>query len=230
MVPMESFEIIIPHKRTFINDKALQLTLDTINKNSVLPHPVKILEDPPNGRIDPYLAWNKAVDESDSDFFVMLNSDTPVAPNWDAKLNWFADEETILFGVLVECGVIGVNSKNIHKSYGSCPICFRRDSFESWTRPIFEGYADNYRPKAERGWIVPSLIPKALFIKMGRFPVDKPFMYAPNDEKFLDVCEANKVKFLRIPWFMAYHFQNLSARKSRCSCYEKNTSENPAGY
>lgn len=198
------YTIIIPHKPTPINNKALALNIQMLADNSRLPFELIIDTTVP---ADPYKLWNYYSVRVDSETVVFSNSDVLMGPGWDWWMVGACQDNSIVTGYLVEPGNIGVADQNIYADFGKTPDTFRRQEFEDWvkrqTKPeIIE----------QRGWYMPCAMRTDWFTTVsGKFNTDKPFPN-PNDIDFWEHCIKDYgTKLLRANSF-AYHFQNLSNR------------------
>lgn len=215
--PGAVMSVLFPHKRTTINDEAVHLNLRALNENTIHPIEVMIVEDPPGGRIDPYVAWNVALDYVTTPYMVFHNSDIVVSHKWDVEFVNHLDPMSILYNYLVEPGVLGCHEKNVHADFGKCPRCFNRAGFESFCR---EKRILTQPNTPEKGFAIQVVFPVELMNKVGRFPTAAPFMVVPNDLIMIEKMEALGARHLRVnSW--AYHFQNFTARRNACGCYEQ---------
>lgn len=196
--------IVIPHKPTPMNDKALMLNIGMLLANTLNPYELIIETTVPKC---PYVIWNEISHIARADILVFTNSDVLMAKEWDKVIPHIADNE-IMTGYLAEAGNIGVASVNIPKSFGKTPDEFDKASFDSW--------ASSYGPQVpesqeQRGWYMPCAMRREWFLSTGGFDTAETFP-APNDIKFWEMCiHTYKTKLTRIRSF-AYHFQALSQR------------------
>jgi len=214
------YSIIFPHKRTEINDEALALNLAALDKFSLYPHEIIVALDPDGGRIDPYRAWNIALDYATTPWFVFHNTDIVVGPQWDGAFLRHAEPSRILTNYLVEPGALGCYERNIHRNFGMCPRCFR---FSEWEQFVTETYPATPDVSPGMGFYIQALLPLDMVKACGRFPDDVPFMHRPNDAILFERMEAAGAKHFRVRSF-AYHFQNFTARRSACACYQQKSS------
>lgn len=198
-----TISIIIPHKITQHNDKALLQNIAMLNANTAHQFELIINTETPK---DPYQIWNETSKIAQGEYLIFSNSDVLMAPEWDVNMVAYCKPNTIVVGYLVEPGNIGVASENIHKDFGRHPDSFRRDEFEYWA--VRQQHPDI---KEERGWYMPCCVRKDWFLSTGGFPTELPFPN-PNDIIFWNRCRDELgTKFLRANSF-AYHYQNLSSR------------------
>lgn len=192
--------ILIPHLRNPANDKALTVALACLVDNTAADYELIIRADTGN---DVYSLYNQMAAQASAEWIVFSNSDVFFAPGWAAPMLEAADKDTIIAGVIVECGAIGVNIQNHHKNFGMLPETFNREAFEQWceqTPEIPHG----------AGWYMPSLHHRETFLSMGgfdtskgRFPVDE------LDTLYWERWRASGRKVLRVASF-CYHIQNFS--------------------
>jgi len=200
---MPDITIIIPHKSTVSNDKAMMLNISMLLKNTRNSLEIIIDTEVPK---DPYKIWNEAAKIARSDILVFSNSDVLMAKDWDTWFFEHMQDNAILVGYLVEPGNIGVASENIHRDFGRTPDTFDRDAFEGFAEcskvPII---------KEERGWYMPCAVWKEWFLSTGGFDTTLGFPN-PNDILFWNKCvKEYGTKLFRVRSF-AYHFQAQSTR------------------
>jgi hypothetical protein len=202
--------IIIPHKRTELNDDALKLNMEMLLRHTPewLNYEVIIDTETPK---DPYQIWNEAARMARSDTLIFTNTDVLFGPEWAILVDHNIYANTIVTGYLVEPGNIGVAPENIHKDFGKTPLDFDMYRFEQWVRHQLSNVEQGNAVKEERGWFMPCAMNKNWFNSIGGFPTEAGFPN-PNDAIFWDKCVAElSTKLLRVPSY-AYHFQNLSGR------------------
>lgn len=202
---MENYSIIIPHKKTELNDLSLDLNLKMLEKNSRNKNYELIIAEE---KEDPYKLWNKYSELAKYENLVFSNSDVIMAKDWDVHMIGQLCDNSIVTGYLVECGVIGVAWQNIPRNFGTSPLDFDSEKFENFCEEEGEKVPDM---REERGWYMPCSIKKSLFFKMGGFNTEKPFPN-PNDIIFWEKCIGEGVVLKRAKSF-AYHFQNLSNKE-----------------
>ncbi len=191
------FTICIAHKDAPENDEALRVALDCIVANTVNQYALLVDTTTPE---DPYAVYNRLAKQARTPYIVFSNSDVFFAPGWDVPLLEAAAPNTIVTGVLVECGAMGVNPRNVHHDFGMTPATFDRAAFEAYPVPL---------PDCE-GWYMPCLMPRDLFVAMGGFDLSRgTFMKQPLDIYFWDDWQAAGYKLARV-LSISYHLQNWS--------------------
>src|SRR5678815_3577212 len=154
--------ILIPHLREPQNDKALRIALDCILDNTDIDY--ELMVEAVATRRDIYPVLNSMAHRARAEYIVFSNSDVFLAPGWASAFYDARDENAIVTGVIVECGVIGVSHLNHHKNFGVMPEQFNRAGFEAWiatdeARELYQGQAEHY----PRGWYFPCIINKRAF-------------------------------------------------------------------
>jgi len=195
--------IIIPHKITGLNNKALSINIESLLENTTQDFELLIDTEVPRC---PYTIWNEYAEIAKGEYLIFSNSDVIMAPGWDINMVKYCDDNTIVVGYLAEAGNIGVAEANILIDFGKTPDVFRKYDFYLWSK------AQNV-PEVlkERGWYMPCCVKKEWFLSTGGFPTDLPFPN-PNDILFWNHCvDVLGTTLLRVDSF-AYHFQNLSGR------------------
>ena len=195
---MPDLTICIAHKHTQRNDAALKVALDCILDNTRCDYELLIDSTTP---ADPYVVYNKLVKQSATPWCILTNSDVFFAPNWDVEWLAHADEYTILSGILVECGAIGVATGNLKHNFGMTPETFDRATFETWAETV-------PMPKGD-GWYMPCLMPRDEFLDLGGFDLRGTFGIDPVDKWFWDTWETSGGLVKRVR-SIAYHLQNWS--------------------
>lgn len=202
--------IIIPHLRNADNDKALRIALDCILDNTDLDY--ELMVEAVATRRDIYPVLNNMAHRARAEWIVFSNSDVFFAPEWASEFYAARDENTIVTGVIVECGVIGVSHLNHHKNFGMTPDSFRRTEFETWVgsdeaHELYQGQAQHY----PRGWYFPCIINKRAFNHAGGFDTSRGvFPKDPVDMYFWD-CWAETGKGFKRANSFCYHLQNLTS-------------------
>ncbi len=206
MAPIIS--IIIPHKRTKLNDKALVQNVQMLADNTTNNFELILDTECPK---DPYRIWNEISDIARGEYLVFSNTDVLMAPDWDEWMVAHCKYNTIVTGYLIEPGNIGVASVNIHKDFGRSPDSFRRKEFELY---VDEANLGRTVPEVieQRGWYMPCCVRKDWFLSTNKFPTELGFPN-PNDIIFWEYCiKELGTKLMRVRSF-AYHYQNLSGVK-----------------
>lgn len=197
--------IIIPHKRTPLNDQALNLNLQMLQANTINDYELIVDTEYPK---DPYKIWNEAAKSARGDILIFTNSDVLMGPNWDMFMTTYIRDNCIVTGYLLEPGTIGVASVNIHLDFGRTPETFRRNDFEEWVRNNKNRYTEAIE---QRGWYMPCAVYREWFNWTGGFDTTLGFPN-PNDILFWDKCVRDFGTRLERVRSFAYHFQNLSSR------------------
>lgn len=199
---MIDLSIIIPHKSTRDNDKALSMAIASIVREDAN---IEVLIDTTVPK-DPYIVCNEFAKTAKGDLLVFSNSDVIFAPGWVMPFTLHTVPNTIVVGYLVESGIIGVASENIHRDFGKTVDAFDKQAFDFWASSRFDPPV-----KEERGWYFPCCVDKEWFLSTGGFDTSIPFPH-PSDIDYWNRCrDTFGTKFLRVNSY-AYHFQRLSSR------------------
>lgn len=181
-------------------DESLSLAIQMFRENTTRRDYEMIVV---QGYTDPYVFWNEYAERAQSEVLVFFNNDMLPAPGWDEFMLKHLDENSLLMGYLVEPGVISPARQNIHRDFGRSPRTFRRQEFER-----FSAQCEVPEMTHEMGWYMPVMLTRSFFLRMGRYPTDRPFPH-PNDVAFWDRCLSRGAKLVRVRSF-AYHFQGMS--------------------
>lgn len=193
--------VLIPHLREPENDRALQICLQTLVENTSVDY--ELIIEAVASRRDIYPVCNSMAQRAKADYIVFHNSDVFMAPGWAEPMLFEANPDTIVAGVIVECGAIGVATANVWLDFGMTPDSFDRPGFERWVREI------GHVPAGD-GWYFPSLHPRQAFLDMGGFDSSRGgFMVQPSDEDYWNAWRAAGKRVVRVPSF-CYHLQNYS--------------------
>lgn len=195
---MADLSICIAHKHTARNDAALKVALNCIVDNSLFAYELVVDATTPS---DPYGIYNKLVKQATTPWCVLTNSDVFFAPKWDYAFLENAEERTILAGILVECGAVGVAYGNLKENFGMTPETFDRESFEAWAE-------DCHFPDGT-GWYMPCLMPREKFLDLGGFDTSGVFEEDPVDKWFWEAWQTSGGLLKRVH-SVAYHLQNWS--------------------
>lgn len=196
-----SIAILIAHKHETENDKALDIALSCIIRNTVNDYQVYIDTKTP---ACPYSIWNRMVRETSAEWVLFTNSDVFMGPAWDVPMLGVAAHDTIVTGVLVEPGAIGVHERNLKMDFGMRPETFRREEFEEWV------LSEPEVPLNGIGWFMPSLHHRQTFIEFGGWDLSRGKFPQPVDNFYWDKWCQEGMKFNRVASF-AYHLQNYSS-------------------
>lgn len=197
-----AFTVILPHLNNPGNNDALSICLDCLTRNTVNEFAL-ILDTDTSQSL--YATVNRMVKQTYTDCCVYLASDTFVAPGWDAPMLEAWNRTTIVTGVLVEPGAIGIHANNVYKEFGRKPETFRRADFEKWAE-LVAPFADN------EGWPCPYMVSKEQFLLMGGFRTDLQgdmHGFTPADMVFWNDWKASGRKIQRVRSY-AYHLQRYS--------------------
>ena len=207
-----AISIIIPHLRNADNDKALKVAIDCIIDNTDIDY--ELIVESVATRRDIYPVLNNMVHRARAEWIVFSNSDVFMAPRWASGFYDVREQNTIVTGVIVECGVIGVASVNHHLNFGVTPDTFRRAEFEAWiagneAADIFSGQS-YHNPK---GWFFPCLLNKDVFNQSSGFDSSRgSFPDEPLDMYYWDQWAASGKGFRRgNSW--CYHLQNFTSEE-----------------
>lgn len=204
--------VLIPHKANPWNDACLRLTEKMLKENTRCEYELLVEEDTVGGQV--YTIWNRMAKAAKYPILVWGNSDVVFAPQWDSPVISFMDSYDYLGFYLVECGMIGVHSNNIHRDFGSLANTFDREGFESFAkrfiddRPevlVDQGRPDNHQQNAGFGWYSPSAMKKKYFLDHGGFGENPPFPHN-QDSIFMQRCYEDGMTLAKVRT-VAYHFQ-----------------------
>lgn len=111
-----------------------------------------------------YRAYNKAVEISQGEYVLLVNSDMAYAPGALATLMREASPDVFLAGRLVELGIMPTGKFGIEKDFGSRPGKYRRQEFAKYAMKISE------RVSREGGLYMPLLVNRSRFLEIGGYP------------------------------------------------------------
>lgn len=194
--------ILLPHLRNPSNDAALRVCLDCVVANTDINY--ELIVESVAERRDIYGVVNRMAEKARTDWIIPLNTDVFVSPGWITSLWELRDPETIVTPVLVECGAIPVNERNLERDFGRTPQTFARSDFELWTR-LGGGWKDGWNVDAE-SWYFPSILNRNAFIGLGGFDTSIGGFPDPLDMDFWLLWELNGGKFKRAHSYV-YHLQ-----------------------
>ena len=200
---MNTFTVILPHRRNAGNDAALRICLDCLIANTV--NDFKLIID---AAVDQplYERVNRMVRQADTEICVYLASDTFVAPSWDVPMLDIYAPDTFVTGVLVEPGAIGIHPDNVERDFGRKPETFRRAEFEAWCASGEAVVPSGW------GWYCPVMYPRDGYFAFGGLELDLPgdhHGFAPADVALFDRWLAGGKQIKRAKSY-AYHLQRWS--------------------
>lgn len=196
-----AFTVILPHKRNPGNDAALRICLDCLFANTVNDFHLlmDVAADKPL-----YERIHNLVMQATTECVVYTCSDTFHAPGWDVPMLAAFQPNRLVFGVVVEPGMIGVHEGNLQGEFGRRPEQYNRSGFEAWA-------AGHPTPPAGYGFPAPMMFGKTLYLQY-----DYPFEQAltaefyPRDDVIIDrMIAANAVERARVNSYF-YHLQRYS--------------------
>jgi hypothetical protein len=196
---MADIAILLPHKHTPENDKALAIAIDCIVRNTELDYELLIDTTTP---ACPYEVINRLAQRTTADYIVPTNSDVFFAPGWVRPMLAAAAPHMIIAGVLVEPGAIPVSDQNHTANFGMTPDTFERDAFERWV-------AESPVVPRGKGWYFPSMHHRLSFLDRGGFNIQRGNFPEPLDKYYWEEWKASG-NYVERAWSFAYHLQNYS--------------------
>jgi len=203
---MADFTIILPHKRNPGNDAALRICLNCLFANTV--NDFHLLMDVATDK-PLYERIHKLAVQATTECVIYTCSDTFHAPGWDVPMLAAFQPNRLVFGVVMEPGMIGVHAGNVQGDYGRRPEQYDRAGFESWAarqEPSPAGY----------GYPAPLMFGRTIYLQY-----DYPFENAdsaefyPRDDIIIDrMLEANAIERVRVRSYF-YHLQRYSADEEK---------------
>lgn len=197
---MNRYSILVAHRREARNDDALTVAIHTMMRNATHDFDLLIDTETP---ADPYKAWNALARQAKTDWIIFTNSDVFFAPEFDAAFLSAAEPHTIITGVLVEPGAIGVAASNVQMDFGMTPGTFYLDAFNTW---VDQHRADTFPGD---GWYMPCMMHRETFVNSGGFAVSDGVFPQPLDIWYWERWRGMGNKVKRVNSF-AYHLQNWS--------------------
>lgn len=191
--------ILIPHKKTPQNDKALAIALACIADNTHNSYQLLVDSETP---ADPYVVINRLAEMARGEYLFLSNSDIFVSPGWDVDLLERASPYKIVNATLVEPGAIGVFDGNITRNFGMLPSTFRRADFEEWV-------TTNPTLPAGNGFVYYAVIHRQSFLKRGGFDISRGNFPTPLDSFFWEAWKREGLEIARST-SLVYHLQNYS--------------------
>lgn len=195
-----SIAILIAHKHETANDKALDIALSCVVRNTRNDYQLLVDTKTPDC---PYRVWNRLAAATSAEWVLFTNSDVFLAPGWDTPMLEVAQPDIIVTGVVVEPGAIGVNDRNVLQNFGMAPDSFNRQAFEEWASTIPGGIPGGI------GWFMPSLHHRETFLKVGGFDISRGIFPDPLDEDYWNKWKAAGRRIHRVASY-SYHLQNWS--------------------
>ena len=132
-----------------------------------------------------------------------------VSPGWDIPYVTHHKPKTILTGILIEPGIIPVNSQNICANFGTSPKNFNAELFFNFVKESKNSNDPDilYNTK---GWYMPIAFNNQTFI-----PYPNTIKYPhPNDIELIDnILPSKGYIFARVKSYV-YHLQNYSSRNN----------------
>ena len=122
--------ILIPHLREQRSDDAFKICLECIVDNTDVDYEVMIKA--VAGSQGVYRAYMTMAERACGEWLLIHNNDMFLAPGWARPMLDVAQLDTIVSGVLVECGAICPANENVRMDFGMLPETFRRKEFEAW--------------------------------------------------------------------------------------------------
>ena len=219
----EGFSVLIP---VFNGGYGLELCLQSLEKNSRLPHEVIALVDPERGgshivsdldilnrypavrviknskNLGPYGSWNRGRLFSSKEVYCFTTQDIYFAPDWDIAIWKHLTPQNILTAQAVEPGIVRPYHAILIRDFGKRAADFDETGFLHFVE----------QNKEDRlsidGFFVPTVVHKRLFGTLGGWPDEKPFPY-PNDRLFRKrVLWKRGLEYQRVKESFVYHFQD----------------------
>lgn len=224
-----NFSVIIP---TYKAKDELSLSLKSLIQNSDFEHEILVILGPGRGRrgvyfpeteevlknfptvrvvkteedLGPYGSWNLGARLATHPILCFYTDDQYAAPHWDGRIARFYTPERILASQLVEPGYLRPYGSNLCQNFGLFASEFDERGFLSFVEKNSEGRL------AKDGYVIPLVIGKELFFKLGMWPEVAPFPF-PNDWLFRNRLRERDYQILRVMDSYNYHFQNSSYKK-----------------
>lgn len=195
---MSQIAVLIPHRRNPANDRALHIAVACLVDNTDVDYEILIDSETP---ACPYAVINRLARQTSAEYIVPTNSDVFFAPGWSEPMLEAATRDTIVTGVLVEPGAIGVHELNHHRNFGMLPETFDRAAFEQW--------CELPETPQGHGWYFPSMHHREAFLDFGGFDTELGSFPTPLDAIYWDRWQASGRKVHRVMSF-AYHLQKFS--------------------
>lgn len=192
--------ILIPHKKTPQNDKALAIALACIADNTHNSYQLLVDSETP---ADPYVVINRLAEMARGEYLFLSNSDIFVSPDWDVDLLERANPHKIVNATLVEPGAIGVFDGNFTRDFGMRPSTFRRAEFEAWAAAPDGDYPSG------NGFVYYALIHRRTFLERGGFDTSRGSFPEPLDSYYWQAWKQAGLTIERST-SLVYHLQSWS--------------------
>lgn len=194
------FSVLLPHLRNPGNDRALQVALRMLEENTDSDY-ILCLDTTKSDPLIPRM--NKLVEQSPTEICVFTSSDIFLAPHWDTLMMDAYALDTIVTGVVVEPGVMGVHEMNYGYNFGVTPETFKRDRFERFAEKEVPTLAGD-------GWVVPYMFHRDRWLALGGLSDDQgDLLVTPADERYFQQWKVAGNKIVRTK-SCAYHLQRWS--------------------
>lgn len=230
------FSVIIP---TYKAKDELFLSLRSLIQNSDFEHEMLVILGPGRGRrgiyfpeteevlknfptvrvvkteedLGPYESWNLGASLAKEPVLCFYTDDQYAAPHWDSRIARFYHPERVLTSQLVEPGYVRPYGSILCQNFGLFATDFDEKGFVSFVEK------NSKERLAKDGYVIPLVIGKELFSKMGRWPSEAPFPF-PNDWLFRKRLHERGYQILRVMDSYNYHFQNSSYKtKEKASIF-----------
>lgn len=204
--------ILLPALREPECNKALSVCLGCIVDNTSVDYELLLVS-----RAGPqgvYGAYMDMARRAQGEHILILNTDMFLAPGWAEPMLAAARSDTIVAGVLVECGAVGVSHENILLDFGQLPETFRREEFEKWASSPERSLPAGY------GHHAPVIFDRKEFLAFGGYNLKLgEYPHACLDQELWVRWKVSGRKRVRVKSY-CYHLQAWSrpgerARKSR---------------
>ena len=182
-----------------------------------------------------YRAYNFGVNESGSEYALLVNSDMSYARGFLGNMFAQWNKKDFLVARLIESGRLKSGTHGIERDLGSHPSNFRRKEFEELAKKL------SAPGVAVGGLFMPLLINRETFLSLGGFPEGnltlagyeaylggQPHEYAspgqqcvPGDQAFFGLAKTKGIEHKTAMDSFAYHFQEGEMRRTRSAAGKK---------